>query len=205
MRYLSVLLLALFLSASALAETPAAPAAAPVVAPVVPVVAPVVPVVAPGATVMPPAPLAPAVSAAPAVVAPVAPAVEEPVAEGVKVPETDAEAGEMIGLLLDAAQNGHWTIFGGLMLLLIIWQFNRMGLAARIGRDYVPWATVVVGAAAGIGVGLATGSPVGEAFKLGVLEGGIAISLWELIFKRFTGLKTDGTVRKPVPAAPSKG
>ena len=123
------------------------------------------------------------------VVVPVDPAPE------IKVPTTDEEAGTIIGQLLDAATNGHWTVFVGFLLLMLMWLFNRMGLAAKIGRDYVPWVTVGLGLVACVAIGLATGANIWDALKAGFLEGGIAISLWELIFKRFTATKTDGTPR----------
>ena len=124
----------------------------------------------------------------------VAPPVE-PGVPGAKVPETDEEAGAMIGQLLNAAKSGHWLMFAGLMLLILMWAFNKMGLASRIGRKYVPWVTLGVGAIGAIAVALATGGGLLDALKLGLLEGGVAIALWELVFKRFTKAKTDGTLR----------
>jgi len=121
-----------------------------------------------------------------------------PVGPGVpdaKVPTTDEEAGVMVGQLLDAAQNGHWLIVAGLLLLILMWVFNKLGLASRVGRQYVPWLTLGTGVIISIAVALAGGGGVLDAVKLGLLEGGVAIALWELIFKRFTKAKTDGTLR----------
>lgn len=112
-----------------------------------------------------------------------------------KVPETDAEAGSLIGMLLDAAQHGHWTAFTGLLLLLLVWFFNRLGLAAKIGTKFVPWVTLGISTLVMVAVSLATETPLLDALKAGLLEGGIAIALWELIMKHITNKKSDGTPR----------
>lgn len=125
-----------------------------------------------------------------------------------KVPETPEEVGTVINMLLDAAQNGHWTVFVGLLLLLLVWGFNKLGLAAKIGSKWVPWVTVGIGAVVSVSVGLATGAGVLDSLKLGLLEGGIAIALWELLVKHFTKTKADGTPRvaaaAPVEEAPTE-
>lgn len=116
--------------------------------------------------------------------------------EEAKVPETDEAAGKLIGDLLDAAQNGHWTVFGGALMLLMVWFFNRLGLAAKIGRKYVPWVTVGISTLVAVGVGLAEGAAIIDSVKLGLLEGGIAIALWELVVKQISAKKSDGTPRE---------
>lgn len=215
MRYLTMLLLALSLSISAPAQAdePAPDAGTASVVTETPDVveeaapAPVAPDVVETAD---PEVVAgtPEVVETPAVVTPAEPAeTPTPTVVDTKVPETDADAGVLIGKLLDAATNGHWTIFAGLLLLLLMWFFNRMGLASKVGRDYVPWVTVGVGAVGFVAIGLATGANVLDALKAGLLEGGVAIALWELVFKRFTTHRTDGTIRKepeaPVEATPA--
>lgn len=112
-----------------------------------------------------------------------------------KVPETDGEAGALISKLLDYGQNGHWTLFAGVLLLLLIWGFNKLGLAKKVGRKWVPWVTLGIAAVASIGVGLASGESIWDAAKLGLLEGGLAIALWELIAKHLSKSKSDGTSR----------
>lgn len=121
--------------------------------------------------------------------------------EEVKVPETNADAGALVSRLLNAADNGHWTVVAGLILLLLMWAFNKFGLAKKIGRKYVPWVTVAIGVAGSVGIALAQGSPIMDAVKLGIIEGGLAIALWELMFKSKTKTKSDGEER--APAAPA--
>lgn len=120
--------------------------------------------------------------AAPAPAADVTPA---PPTEPVHIPSTDAEAGSVIGMLLNAAQNGHWTVFGGLLVLLLIWGLNKFGLKDKVGSKLVPWVTLGVSSAGAIAVGLAQGAPLVDSLKLGLLDGGIAIALWELVAKHF--------------------
>jgi len=187
MRYLSALLLALFLTTgSAFAEAPAPDAATPAAA----------------ATVADDDDSAKIVAGTPVVEeAAEATAADDDDSAKVgadidKVPETDEEVGKLIGMLLDAANNGHWTVFVGLLLMLVIFVLNRIGLAAKVGPKWVPWVTLGVGAAASIGLGLATGVGIGESITLGLLEGGIAIALWELVAKHVTSKKADGTPRE---------
>lgn len=123
------------------------------------------------------------------------PEAEKPVLEDGAVPETPQEVGTVIGLLLDASKGGHWTIFVGLLLLLIVWGMNQFGLAERVGRKAVPWVTLGIAAVGAVGVGLAEGVAVLDALKLAAIEGGIAIMLWEALFKHFTAKKTDGSPR----------
>ena len=105
----------------------------------------------------------------------------------------------LIGLLLSAAQANHWTVFAGMLILLLVWVFNKFGLAAKIGGKLVPWVTLGISAAIAVAVGLASGAPVGDAIKLGLLEGGVAIALWELVFKHLSAKKADGTLRELPP------
>jgi len=113
----------------------------------------------------------------------------------VTLPDTDEEAMLLISKLLDAANNGHWTVFAGLLILLLVFGMNRLGLAAKIGGKWVPWVTLGTGAAVAIAIGLATGAPVGESIVAGLLEGTVAIALWELLAKHVTAKKADGTAR----------
>ena len=192
MRILSMILLALSLAVAtpaAAVEPVPAPAAAALVA--TPVVKPVPTITAAPAPVAPPAVAAEAPVLAPEKAAAPAPPVVEPA-----VPKTDAEAGVMLGRLLAAAQNGHWTLLSGLAILLMVFFFNKFGLAAKIGNKYVPWFTLALAAAISIAIGLANGVGVLDAIKLGLLEGGVAIALWELVFKNFSSTKADGTPRE---------
>lgn len=157
-------------SASEEMTAPAAPTD-PKDEPTVPEVAPIAPV-----------PTTPTEALAPVVAPPLVVTSEAPLPA---VPTTYEAAGTIVGQLLDAAKNGHWTVFGGLVLLILIWLLNRAGLAAKVGKKAVPWVTLGIGVVTAVAVGLAQGSPLMDSLKLGLLEGGIAIALWEVAFKHF--------------------
>lgn len=125
-------------------------------------------------------------------------AVEKPAPsiKDAKVPETDAEVGNLIGSLLDASKNGHWLLVIGIALLLIVFVLNKLGLAAKIGRNKVPWFNLGLAAIAALGVAFAGGGSVMDALKLAAIEGGLAVLLWEAIAKHLTSKKSDQTPRE---------
>lgn len=96
------------------------------------------------------------------------------------LPVTDAEAGSMLGAMIDAAQGSHWNVFGGLLVLLLVWLFNRLGLKAKFGSKVVPWVSLITGAVAGVAIGMASGAPFVDALKFGLMDGAMAVSFWEL-------------------------
>ena len=120
--------------------------------------------------------------------------VVEPI-EDATVPLTDEEAGVLLGQIFEAAQQGHWMIFSGGLFLLLVWVFNKLGLAAKIGRNAVPYVTVAISTLTMVAIGLATGDNLVDALMTGLVDGGIAIALWELIAKKLTSLKSDGEPR----------
>ena len=98
---------------------------------------------------------------------------------------SDSEVGAIIVQMVDAAKAGHWSVFGGFLVLLLIWLFNRMGLKEKIGSKAVPWVSLGVGALLSVALGLSQGAPILDSLKLGLLEGGVAIALWELVAQHF--------------------
>lgn len=179
MRFLT-LVLALLLCGTAYAQVPSAPDAAAPIDVIAPVdVAEAASADAPAAE----APTAVAAAVAPTADVTLAVAVSPADAATTTVPTTDADAGVVVGQMMDAAKNGHWTVSGGLLLLLLMWLFNRMGLAAKVGSKAVPWITLATGAVLATAVGLIHGVAVLDAVKLGVMEGLVAVGLWEAVFK----------------------
>lgn len=170
--------------------TVAVPASEPVVVPAAPVVAPeAAPVVAPDSaptSTVAPVPSVPTSTAAPAPVTDtVAPAAPATPSAPVAVPTTDQEAGGILGQMIDASKNGHWNVAAGLLVLLLVWLFNRLGLAAKVGSKFVPWVALVLGAITAVAVGLAQGVPLAGAVQAGLLNGALAVALWELVAKHF--------------------
>jgi hypothetical protein len=178
MRYLSMmvlLVLSFAVATPAFADDPAAPDA----------------VVTTDTTLAPEAVAGPAIvepDVAPAadVVAPVADPAAAPVTRAVVAPPvTDEEVGATLSAMLDAAKEGHWNMFGGLLILLLVWGFNKLGLRGKFGPKVVPWVALGTGALVAIAVGLAAGASFLDALKLGLLDGALAVALWELIAKHF--------------------
>lgn len=124
------------------------------------------------------------------------PEAPKPVLPEAEVPESPEEVGTVISLLIDTAKAGHWQVFAGLLVLLLVYFFNRLGLATKIGKKWVPWVSLGIGTLVAVAAGLAEGTSLLNAVKLGLLEGGIAIALWELVVKHFTDTKSDGTPRE---------
>ncbi len=111
-----------------------------------------------------------------------------------KVPETAEEAGQALEAFLLAAQEGHWAIFAGLALMLVIWILRRFHILAKMPAKVVPWLAAVLGIAGYIAVGLSQGMIWYTAVGQGFLTGASAVGLWELIFKHL--------LKKPVEEKP---
>ncbi len=190
MRYLKLSLLALFLSVAvpAAAAPDAAPTAAAPDAAAAKIVAGTPKVVVEGpAAAKVEAPAKAEVAAAAAAAA--APAAAVPA--DLDVPVTNEEAGEILALLLDAGQNGHWTALAGLLILLLVWVFNKLGLQDKIGPKATPWVALGTGVVVAIAISLAQGGELTDALKVGLLDGAVAVALWELIAKHLLTKKAE--------------
>lgn len=134
-----------------------------------------------------------------ATVAPI-PAVKEeeaPVKEEKKeeadVPEDFNEAAETVSLLVKAVQDKNWALVCGLLLTLIVFGANKMGLKNKVGSKAVPWVATALATATALGISLANGLPVGDAISQGLLSGLTAIGGWEMLFKHVLApAKTQG-------------
>lgn len=153
---------------------------ADVVAPVVADPSPAVDVVAPVATV-----------------APTAPVVTEP--------KTDAEALSMAGELITAAKSGHWVVFAGMLLMVIMYGFRRFGLDKKIPANALPWVTLGVGCVTSFAVAIANGKTLLQGLAMGFLISAAASLLWSTIGKHLLGL-LDKKPSPPVtpPVEPTK-
>lgn len=100
-----------------------------------------------------------------------------------EVPDTPKEAAESVSLLISAAKSGQWSIFAGLLIMLLIFVGNRMGLREKVGKKALPWVSVGLGVLASIGVMLAAGVAWDEALIQGLVAGLSASGFWELIGK----------------------
>jgi hypothetical protein len=169
MRFLTTLLLCFFWTTTVLAQDPApAPEAEEIV-------------VEERAAVIPPAAATDAPPAAAGDEDPVVP--PAPVLKDAKVPVTDEEVGAIVTLILDAAKGGHWQILAGLLILLVVFVFNKLGLASKIGPGLVPWFAVGLGILTSVAIGMASDTGILPALQYGFIQGGLAVALWELIAK----------------------
>ena len=100
-----------------------------------------------------------------------------------QVPETPTEAQEMFKLLIEAYKAGQWPVLSGLVIMLLIFAFNKLGLEKKIDKKYIPWVSVTLGVIATVGTALIAGIPVETAILQGFTTGTAAIGFWELIFK----------------------
>ena len=120
----------------------------------------------------------------------------DPLPEPNEPPVTDSEAVGMAMKIIAAAREGHWTLLAGLVLMLLIYVFNRFGMAAKFGTKVVPWVTVVLGMVGSVGYGMSNGELWYVALIYGFFMSSSAIALWELVIKHLTDTKADGTPRK---------
>ncbi len=107
------------------------------------------------------------------------------------LPESNEEAGELLGMLLDAGTNGHWTALAGLAILMLVWVFNRFGLQNKWGKKATPWIALGTGVLVAVAISLAQGGEIMDALKVGLLDGAVAVALWELVAKHLLKKKSD--------------
>jgi hypothetical protein len=123
-------------------------------------------------------------------------AVEEtPAVIPVEPPTTDSAAVDTALKIVSAARDGQWTLFAGMLLMLLVYVFNRMGMGAKIGTKAVPWVTVGLGVLSSVGFGIANGEVWYTGIIYGLFMSASAIALWELVIKHLTALKVDGRPR----------
>jgi hypothetical protein len=113
-------------------------------------------------------------------------------------PATDAEAVQTVKDAVQAARDGNWPLFAGLLLFLLVFAANRFGLAKKVGRKYVPWVTAGLGVGGSLALALVNGVAVEQALLHGFFASASAIALWELVFKNIMKAKSDGSPKKPV-------
>lgn len=110
--------------------------------------------------------------------------VEVPLIE--EVPETYDDAEEAFIALLAAGKAGEWSIFAGLLLMLLIF-VGRRYIFPRLTGAALAWTTAGTGTAAFIAIALAAGTPILTAVVTGFMTGAMATGLWELIGKTTVG------------------
>jgi len=112
---------------------------------------------------------------------------EAPPPTPIEVPETDEEAGVLVGMLLDAISAKSWPVVAGLIMLLLVYLLRKVGLDDLVGAKLVPWVALGMALISTVGTGLVAGVSIADALVQGVLAGVTAIGGWELLFKHLLG------------------
>ena len=87
--------------------------------------------------------------------------------------------------LIAAAKGGHWGVFAGFIIALLVWLFRKLNISAFIPPKADKWVAAGVGILAYIGISLTTGMVWYNALWQGFLVGAAAVGLWELLLKKY--------------------
>lgn len=105
----------------------------------------------------------------------------------------DAEAMEAALGLIDALKSKNWPLATGLILMLVVFVANKLGLKKLVGPKALPWVAMGLAVAGTVGAGLIAGLGWADAIIQGVLAGVVAIGGWELLLKNILGDKKPAT------------
>jgi hypothetical protein len=106
------------------------------------------------------------------------------------VPESYDEAAESVSLLVKSVQDKNWSLALGLILTLVVFLANKVGLKDKVGSKAVPWVATGLAMAATCGIGLSSGVALADAAVQGLLAGVVAIGGWEMLFKHLLKAKS---------------
>lgn len=86
-----------------------------------------------------------------------------------------------------AIENGHWAIFAGLAIMILI------GIARQFFSSfptkYIPLVSAIIGVFSTVGTALASGASIIHAIVSGIVTGSAAGGLWSLIGKHLMNYK----------------
>ena len=116
---------------------------------------------------------------------------EEKAEELVDEIESIEEAAEEAFALIDAIKSKNWPLAVGLILALLVFVANKLGLKDKVGPKAVPWIAMAIAVAGTVSTGLMAGLGWAESLIQGALTGVAAIGGWELILKHILGGKTE--------------
>ena len=106
--------------------------------------------------------------------------VASPVATPTPIPEGDVEgAFGVVSDLIKAVTDGNWTLVASLALMLIVFVVRNY-LWKQITKEWIPIATVLLGAGTYVSGALATGVSPLQSILQGLAAGVAAVGLWEV-------------------------
>lgn len=109
------------------------------------------------------------------------------------IPENDMEAIQDAVAIWKALNSQDWPLAGGLIIMLLVYVFNRFGLKAKVGAKAIPYVSLAIGVLSAVGISLASGGTLAVALEAGVLAGLAAVGSWEVLFKKILGGSSEAT------------
>lgn len=103
------------------------------------------------------------------------------------IPESDVEAIQDAVAIWKALNSQDWSLAAGLIVMLLVYVFNRFGLKEKVGKKAIPYVSVAIGVLSAVGIALASGGSLAVALEAGVLAGLAAVGSWEVLFKKILG------------------
>ena len=103
-------------------------------------------------------------------------------------PVSPEDPAALVSAAAGAAAGGHWAIFAGFALMLLVWGVKKA--VPSLPSLSVPWIATVLGLAGYLGHSLVAGGDWKTALTNGFLAGASAVGLWELIFQHVLADKT---------------
>jgi hypothetical protein len=103
------------------------------------------------------------------------------------IPENDVEAIQDAVAIWKALNSQDWSLAAGLIVMLLVYIFNRFGLKEKVGKKAIPFVSLAIGILSAVGIALASGGSLAVALEAGVLAGLAAVGSWEVLFKKILG------------------
>lgn len=108
------------------------------------------------------------------------------------------QEGTYLTWVVKAVKSKNWPLLAGVILMLLLFLANKLGLKEKVNKKYIPWIGVIVSVLGSVGTMLITGILWYEAVIQGFLVGAAASGLWELLKDKLSKVpdKTDAEVSK---------
>ncbi|XGC82050.1 hypothetical protein ACES2L_06075 [Bdellovibrio bacteriovorus] len=105
-------------------------------------------------------------------------------AQSLGEPKNIEDAFQLLPLLLSAAQNGQWTVFGGIVTLLLVFGLNKWFIPTTLQKAWSPVVSIFLGALVGPAIA-ASGGANPQAIGMALLSGFTAVGFWSVAGKYF--------------------